>query len=140
MGRVREQPEAAGGDSDDELHGDQDGGRDDRRERGAALRAHGGERYCGCGREARLLRAARIPTAIRRPPASSTGESVSESSATAIAAARNGWRLAARVARAGPIRSSARNQSSFVTTSGPSTANAKSSQTVQPRPQSWLES
>ena len=74
------------------------------------------------------------------PPASSTRESVSESSTTAIAAARNGWRLAARVARAGPMRSSARNQSSFVTTSGPSTANAKSSQTVQPRPQSWLES
>ena len=79
-----------------------------------------------------------MPAAISAPPASSSASSVSESSTTAIAAARNGWRFAASVARDGPIRSSERNQSTFVRTSGPSVANTSSAQTSQPRSQSWL--
>ena len=75
---------------------------------------------------------------MRMPPAISMGASVSDSSTTAIAAARNGWRFAASVARAGPIRSSDRNHSSFVRTSGPRVANTSSAQTSQPRSQSWL--
>ena len=57
-----------------------------------------------------------------------------------MAAARNGWRFAASVARAGPIRSSERNQSSFVRTSGPSVAKRRSAQIRQPSYQSCVES
>ena len=51
-------------------------------------------------------------------------------------AATNGCRFTASVARAGPIRPSDRNQSTFVSTSGPRVANASRAQTSQPTCQS----
>ena len=57
----------------------------------------------------------------------------SESSTSAMSAARNGCRLANSDAREGPTRSMAVNQSRFVRTSGPSTANAKPIHTSAPK-------
>ena len=55
-------------------------------------------------------------------------------------AAKNGWRLAKTEARAGPTRSMAVNQSRFVSTSGPSTANAKPIQASAPMSKLWSPS
>ena len=55
-------------------------------------------------------------------------------------AAKNGWRLAKTDARDGPTRSIAVNQSRFVSTSGPSTANAKPIQASAPMSKLWSPS
>src|SRR4249919_1617108 len=52
-------------------------------------------------------------------------------------AARNGWRLAKIEAREGPTRSIAVNQRRFVSTSGPTTANAKPAQASHPMSKLW---
>ncbi len=121
-----------------ELDRDQHTGCDDRRKGGAPLRRHchrakairpvpwaprGGARPGSRRRSARRLR----PGA---PSASPRG------ARTAKTAATNGCRFVASVARDGPMRSSERNQSTFVTTSGPSVANRSSAHTSQPRLQS----
>ena len=64
VGGVGHEAEAPGGEPDRELQADEDGGRDDGRERGAALRGHAAERYSPGGAATRRLRATRIPTAI----------------------------------------------------------------------------
>src|SRR5439155_5587906 len=80
------------------------------------------------------LRASMIPAAIATPPAIWRPLSDSESSQTAKRAPMNGCRLANSVACEGPTRSSAVYQSTFVSTSGPSTAKASRSQTEALRP------
>src|SRR5436190_3987825 len=57
-----------------------------------------------------------------------------------MTAARNGCRFAKSDAREGPTRSIAVNQSRFVTTSGPTTAKAKPTQTSAPKWNSWCAS
>ena len=71
---------------------------------------------------------------MQTPPATWTAVIFSERSTSANTAAMNGWRLAASVARDGPILCSERNQSTFVRTSGPSVAKTRRSQMRQPRP------
>ena len=56
----------------------------------------------------------------------------SDRSTSAKTAATKGCRLATSVARDAPIRCRERNQSTFVSTSGPTVAKARSSQTLVP--------
>src|SRR4029079_9506121 len=100
MGRLRDEREASRGEPRDQLDRDQRDGGSDRRERGAAKRRHERERYSEGGAERRRRSATSIAAPMRMPPAISMGASVSDKSTTASAAARNGWRFAARVSRA----------------------------------------
>ncbi len=70
-----------------------------------------------------------MPPPISTPPATCSAVIRSESRTSAKTAATNGCRFAISVAREGPIPCSARNQRTFVSTSGPSVAKTRSTHT-----------
>src|SRR5262249_6024720 len=86
----------------------------------------------GWGAGARCKRLSRIATAVGGPPRTWSGVIVSDSRITPKTAARKNCRFANSDARDGPTRSMAVNQSTFVITSGPATANANTTHTRQP--------
>ena len=73
---------------------------------------------------------------MRTPPTACSADIDSERSTSAKIAATNGCRFATRVAREAPIRWMTRNHMIVVSTSGPSVANRRNTQTFAPRSRS----
>ena len=73
-----------------------------------------------------------MPARIVKPPTTWSTCRCSDRIRYAKTAATNGWMFANSVARDGPTRLIAVNQSTFVSASGPTIANARQTQTSQP--------